>query len=129
MTKETTTDIPDCPPHDAEPASGRVFRCAKANPPKTREMKTHEEKGSLSDADPCLRRALSVFRSQRDAEHQIRLFRRWKRRFVLSADLDHAHGKTKLTSGQQPTHTSWWPASSLSVEGRAALFSLICEVP
>ncbi|MEA3643005.1 MAG: hypothetical protein VBE63_24135 [Lamprobacter sp.] len=129
MTKDTTTDIPNCPPHDAEPATGRVYRCAKSNPAKARDMQIHAEKGSLPNAAPCLRRALSAFRSQRDAEHQIRLFRRWKRRFVLFADLNHTHGKVKLTSGQQPTHTSWWPASSLSVEDRASLFSLIREVP
>ncbi len=58
----------------------------------------------------------------------MRLFRRWKRRFVLTADLDHRHGKAKPTSGQQPTHTSWWPAPTLSVDDRAALFGLSCEV-
>lgn len=129
MTEDATTDIPDCPPHDAEPASGRVCRCAKSNPPKTRDTQTHEEQGRSPNAAPCLRRTLSVLRSQGDAAHQIRLFRRWKRRFILSAELDHVHGKTKPTSGQQHTQTSWWPASALSAEDRAALFSLCCEVP
>lgn len=85
-------------------------------------METHEESGRLPDADPCLRRALSVLRSQSDAEHQLRLFRRWKQKFVARTTLQPVHGHTMLTQGQQPTHTSWWPAPGCDVQQRAALF-------
>lgn len=91
-------------------------------------MQTHEESGRLPDADPCLRRALSVFRSKTDAQHQVRLFRRWRRKFIAKAALNGAHGRSMSTTGQQPTHTSWWPAESLDPAARAALFTVICEV-
>lgn len=111
-----------CPPADAVVALGMVYRCAKQKPAHPDEMKTHYETGRLPDADFCLRRALSVFRIQRDAEHQVLLFRRWKRKFVLRTELALEHGWTKATDGQQPTHTSWWPAEKLTPKRCAALF-------
>lgn len=117
-----------CPPTDAVEASGTVFRCAKYLPPHPDEMRTHEETGRLPGADPCLRKALSVFRTRQDAEHQMQLFRRWKRKFVVHGVLAAEHGKTKSTPGKQPTHTSWWPAEGLAAAQRAALFGGGVEV-
>ena len=118
----------DCPPAGAAAVDGDVYRCCKSSPPSDADMRTHEESGRLPDADPCLRRGLSVFRSESDAQHQVRLFRRWRRRFVAKAALDGGHGRSMLTTGQQPTHTSWWPAESLNPAARAALFAVVCEV-
>jgi hypothetical protein len=125
-TDDNNVSATDCPPAEAEQASGDVFRCCKTKSPRATEMQTHEETGRLPDADPCLRRALSVFREQRDAEHQVRLFRRWKRRFIVKAALRSSHGRVMLTKGKQPSHTSWWPMVEL--EERASLFTLVCEV-
>ena len=91
-------------------------------------MQTHEESGRLPDADPCLRRALSVFRSKADAQHQVRPFRRWRKKFIARASLEGSRGRAMLSPGQQPTHTSWWPAESLNAAARAALFAKVCEV-
>lgn len=121
--------IPDCPPAVAVPAGGDVFRASKNNPPTASDMQTHHETGRLTDADPCLRKALSVFRSREEAEHQVRLFRRWKRKYVVWAELTSAHGMTLPTPAHNhPSHTSWWPAVDLDAAARAALFSLACEV-
>lgn len=91
-------------------------------------MTTHEETNRLVDADPCLRRALSVLRSLEEAQHQARLFRGWKRKFVARGTLTSDHGRAMLTSGKHPTHTSWWPADSLDAAARARLFVVVCEV-
>ena len=77
---------------------------------------------------PVLRKALSVFRDKQDAEHQARLFRRWKRKCVAKATLFTKHGWVMPTNGQQPTHTSWWPAQGIAAAGRAAIFSVVIEV-
>lgn len=61
-----TPEIPDCPPADAVPAEGIVFRASKNNPPAVLDMQTHHETGRLTDADPCLRKALSVFVRERE---------------------------------------------------------------
>lgn len=128
-TPENADASTDCPPTGATAVDVEVYRCCKSHPPSNADMQTHEESGRLPKADPCLRRALSVFRSETDAQHQIRLFRRWPRRFVARAALNAGHGWSMLTTGEQPTHTSWWPAESLDPTARAALFTVVCEVP
>lgn len=126
--KETHAPQSDCPPPGAGPAEGDVFRCCKADPPAPGDMKTHEESGRLPNADACLRRALSVFRTQQDAEHQLRLFRKWRQKFVAKATLRAEHGRAMATHGQQPTHTSWWPSPRLDPSARAKLFVVTGEV-
>jgi len=119
---------PNCPPPDAEPANGTVFRCCKNNPPAASDMLTHVEREQALNADPCLRRALSVLRSEEDARHQARLFRGWKTKFVAKAELTRQHGWCLATPARLPSHTSWWPAKSLNPQARASLFTVTCEV-
>lgn len=90
-------------------------------------MQTHEEMGLRPDADACLRRALSVFRTKEGAEHQARLFRRWKKKYVARVNLTADHGRTKATGGT-PGHISWWPAAELTPPDRARLFAVVSEV-
>lgn len=118
----------DCPPAGAVPADAEVYRCCKKKPPSPKGMQTHEEAGREPDADPCLRRALSVFRTEIDARHQVRLFRRWRRKFIAKASLKAHHGQLMATRGRQPTHTSWWPAQGLGPTERASLFEVVSEV-
>lgn len=125
---ENTAASEECPPTAAAPVEGDVWRCCKSKPPKGAEMKTHHESGRLPNADPCRRQALSVFCSETDAIHQVKLFQRWRRKFVAKATLDGSHGRSMLTKGQQPTHTSWWPAESLDPAARAALFTVVSQV-
>lgn len=125
---KTTNGLTDCPPPGATAASGEVYRCCRSSPPSDEDMKTAEECGRLTSADPCLRCALSVLRSETDAVHQARLFRRWRQRFVARATLSPAHGRCLLTPAAQPSHTSWWPNEGLDPAGRAALFNLVREV-
>lgn len=113
----------DCPPLDAIDAAGNVFRIAKHNPPTDIDFATHMETGKLKSAPECLRCGLSVFREFRDAMHQRRLMPKlgqWIARATLAAE----HGKTKLTSGQQPTHTTWWAYEGVD---RVDLFSVVAQ--
>lgn len=120
--------LQDCPPRKAGPAEGTVFRCCKSDPPSARDMQTAEESERHFDADPCKRKALSVFTRRRDAFHQIRLFPGWRRGFIASADLTPPHGRILATPGAQPSHTSWWPSQGLAAGDRAALFRTESEV-
>lgn len=97
----------DCPPADADDASGVVFRLVKGDPPTAGDFVTHFESGRLPNAPACLRCGLSVFRELQDAVHLRRLFPRLGS-MIAQGTLQSSHGKTKLTSGQQPTHTTWW---------------------
>lgn len=109
---------PGCPPADAEPAAGPVYRLVKNIPPLAEDFKTHHEIGKMPKAPACLRAGLSVFRTRDDAIHQSKLHPFLGNK-IASAELCPEHGKVKLTRGTMPSHTTWWPY--LGVE-RAAPF-------
>lgn len=113
----------NCPPSDAVDADGDVFRIVKDEPPTDEDFASHWETGKLPKAPPCLRCGLSVFRDVRDAVHQRQLIPKlgcW----IAQATLKYHHGKTKLTEGVQPTHTTWWAYEKVN---RASLFSVVRE--
>lgn len=113
----------DCPPQDAVNADGKVFRIVKNDPPTATDVASHWELGKLPKAPACLRCGLSVFRELRDAVHQRRLFPKLGR-LVATGVLKPEHGKTKLTTGQQPTHTTWWAYEEVM---RETLFAVVGE--
>jgi hypothetical protein len=113
----------DCPPTDAIDAAGVVFRIVDHEPPTTADFVTHFESGRMRGAPPCLRCGLSVFREFRDAIHQRRLFPKIGG-LVAQGTLSAEHGKTRLTTGRLPTHTTWW---SYATVVRASLFSIAKE--
>ncbi len=113
----------ECPPPDAEEASGIVFRIVKNDPPKAEDMASHHETGKLPKAPPCLRCGLSVFRDLRDAVHQRLLLPRLGN-WIAQGTLRAEHGKTKLTTGKQPTHTTWWVYGGVE---RTSLFTVVSE--
>jgi len=81
------------------------------------------ETGKLPTAPACLRCGLSVFREMRDAVHQRQLLPKLGR-FIAQATLVAEHGKTKRTTGSQPTHTTWWAYEGVN---RYRLFSVVQE--
>lgn len=113
----------DCPPNDAVDAEGIVFRIVKIEPVTADDMASHHETGKLLKAPACLRCGLSVFREIQDAFHQRQLIPKLGK-LVAKATLQASHGKTKLTDGKQPTHTTWWPYEGID---RASLFAAVAE--
>jgi hypothetical protein len=113
----------NCPPPDAVDASGKVFRVVRNDPPVADDLASHSETGKLLNAPACLRCGLSTFRDFRDAVHQ-RLLLPKLGDWIAHATLAEEHGKTKLTSGKQPTHTTWWAYEGVN---RASLFSVMSE--
>lgn len=113
----------DCPPRDALDAEGETYRIVKNNPPSPSDLASHFETGKLLKAPPCLRCGLSVFRELREAMHQ-RLLLPKLGAMIARATLVASHGKTKLTEGRQPTHTTWWAYEHVN---RASLFSVVKE--
>lgn len=111
-----------CPPADAEPAAGRVYRLVKRNPACADDFRTHDERHKMPKADPCLRRGLSVFRTRHDAVHQAKLLPFLGDK-IACAELCPEHGRMKLTpTTQRPSHTTWWPYPGVD---RAAPFHTI----
>lgn len=112
-----------CPPDDAIDADGVVFRIVDNSPPIAADFVSHFESGRMPKAPECLRCGLSVFQELGDAIHQRRLLPKLGR-FIARGTLGVAHGKTKLTSGNQPTHTTWWPYRDVD---RESLFTIAAE--
>ena len=113
----------NCPPLDAEPADGEVYRIVRNNPMQTIDAATHRETGRLPKATACLRCGLSVFSELRDVLHQRELFPKLGD-FIAIANLAKKDGKMKLTQGRFPSHLTWWPY--LEVD-RVRLFTLVIE--
>lgn len=110
-------------PQDAVDAEGGVFRLVKSDPPTDADLASHHETGRLPKAPPCLRCGISVFREMEDAVHQRQLFPKLGD-LIATATLQPVHGRTKLTEGRQPTHTTWWAYEGVQ---RASLFSVVKE--
>lgn len=110
-----------CPPEDAEPAAGQVFRLVKSNPT---DFASHHELGTLPKGPACLRCGLSVFRTREDADHQHRAYPKLGR-YAAIGTLEAQHGVAKPTLGRQPTHTTWWPYEGVD---RQSVFTTVEEL-
>ena len=109
---------PECPPANAQDAQGVCFRVVSHNPPGVDDFKSYAELGAAPKANPCKRVGLSLLKTLDDAIHQTELFPKHGK-LIFRGDLNSSHGKTQLTKGTLPTHTTWWPFEGLD---RAAPF-------
>ena len=116
------TDWPEgCPPEGTQDAGGNVYRVVRGNPCCAEDFASHFELGKMPHAPACLRCGLSVFRDGSDAVHMSRKYPKMGSllaRGALTAD----HGKAMLTTGQRPTHTTWWPYLGVV---REAMFTVV----
>ena len=112
----------DCPPADAQDASGEFYRLVKSDPPASWDLMTHHERGTRRHDPPCLRCGLSIFRSRDDAEHQSRIFPKLGK-IIGKGILLPTYGKTKPTG--KLTHTTWWVYTGID---RSAAFTSFEEI-
>jgi hypothetical protein len=63
------------------------------------------------------------FREIHDAIHQRKLIPKLGR-WIAKATLKPEHGKTQLTTGKQPTHTTWWAYHGVD---KVTLFAVVAE--
>jgi hypothetical protein len=115
---------PSCPPSEAAPTAGRYYRIVKTSPAAPADFRSHRELGKLPSAPPCLRAGLSTFRTHEDAE-AMALLLPVLGGHVAAGTLDGTYGRSMLTRGQQPTHTTLWPHEGID---RAAPFDTVTTV-
>lgn len=102
----------NCPPLDAKPYKGKIFRFVKHNPVSQKDCLTAIESGLHPDADLCTRHALSCGISEAYLDKMLSLvpiFRNKKRAF---AEIDYNDGVIKQT-GDNLTHYSSWAQCEL----------------
>ena len=114
---------PGCPPPEAVPAKGVVYRTCGSSPPSSDDFKSYLEQGKAPNACRCQRAGISVFRDFHDATHHASHFPR-SGGLVSKCELKPEHGKMKPTPSSKtgPSHTTWWPVEGLE---RASIFSLV----
>jgi hypothetical protein len=105
----------DCPPDDAEPASGEVYRITGRRNPKNRDFLSYREQRG-PDAEfsqpECIVCGLSVYRDIEDIS-RMRLRRRRvpklrKRLYIAKGLLNPSLGKIKATGHHEKSHHTWW---------------------
>lgn len=95
-----------CPPSDAIPPDGEVFRLVEAIPATAEDMKCAMEQGTFPRKDSCLRAALSCSRTPDYLEDLRASVPRLKAHLIAVATLDHTHGLIKQT-GAEGHHSLW----------------------
>ena len=102
----------DCPPQDAQPATGDVYRLVKQNPPESkdfiplREKKTSEDFGERE----CQACGLSVLGNAEDALRMRKRARGMEKRLIAKGTLNPFLGKIKHTPSSRygRSHRTWW---------------------
>jgi hypothetical protein len=109
--------VADCPPVDADDASGMVFRFVATIPVDPGEFRSYHETGERPNAPPCQRCGLSVFRTADDIRRLLRFL--WKaypgRVFgphIVKRELVPGEGRIKLTGGHG--HHTWWACEGVA---------------
>lgn len=114
-----------CPPADAQPASGGVYRVVKTNPPAAEDFLTFQELGKRDGGKPCEAVGVSVFRDANDARHYCAKYP-YLGELIAKGSLSSSHGATKSTprnmGGKPNSHTTWWPYKSIE---RHSIFSVV----
>ena len=99
--------LPDkCPPDDAQPAVGQVFRLVDGTP-SVKDFRSHYELNpDQTWPDLCLACGLSVFTDAADAEKIRARFPALRTRSIAHATLDGTVGVIKPTGKR--SHRTWW---------------------
>ena len=101
----------ECPPKDAQPAAGDVYRVVKQNPPNSKDFIPLRAKKSGDFEDECKACGLSVFKNFEDAVDMKNRERGMKNRLIAKGTLGPHLGKIKHTPSSQPygkSHHTWW---------------------
>ena len=103
---------PGCPPQDADPASGVVYRVTKSGAPAASDFLSWAEQGKIPKPQTakkiCESRGLSVFDDLRDARHYLEAFRA-SGDYIARATLMARDGRMQCTPTRRfPRHVTWW---------------------
>lgn len=99
---------PGCPPDDAEPASGEVYRVVRKTTPDNDDFMTQHEMNRMHRACQCLRRGISVTSEIEDAFHLMRTVS-GVGDYIVKKQLSPQDGVMKPTPmKERPSHVTWW---------------------
>lgn len=104
----------NCPPVEAEPASGTVYRLVQNNPPRAKDFRTpfEENPGRFNNKPTIKNCGLSVHTDMQDSErlHEVtKMIPRFKNSQIAEGELNPTLGLIQHTpSSKYKSHHSWW---------------------
>ena len=103
----------NCPPDDAVPADGVVYRLVRQDPPAQRDFVPQRNAGSRSSfpGSECIASGLSVLRELDDAVRLRKRVPAFKNRTIARGELRPEAGVTRHTPSKKDgggSHLTWW---------------------
>ncbi len=99
----------NCPPGDAEPASGTVYRLVRHNPPQAEDFLSTWEEFPGRFPEPNIRICgTSVYTDPQDIERLKKRVRHLRDRKTAKGEISRQHGMILKTKAVEKTHTTWW---------------------
>ena len=112
LTKLTWPDFypENCPPAEAEPASGTVYRLVKHDPARAEDFKSVFEenpRGAIKKKTVKIY-GLSVHRDLSDSERLKKRSKKFKNRQIAKGSLNPTLGMIQHTPSIEESHHTWW---------------------
>jgi hypothetical protein len=106
----------NCPPQDAQDASGEVYRLATNNPPQVDDFRSWREENPDKDLSQgiteCQACGLSVYRKKEEILSVINKIPRFRKSKPALGVLDPSLGKILATPSKNGnSHHTWWISS------------------
>src|SRR5688572_27068002 len=100
----------DCPPEDAEIASGIVFRLIRSTPSSESDFLSFRELNPTKtyDLPECIVGGISVYRELSDLISMQNRVPSQRKKKIAKAQLQPNDGKLKNTPSFEPSHHTWW---------------------
>ena len=116
MRSEGTTELqwPDfypenCPPAEAKPASGTVYRLVKHNPPRLEDFLSTWEEFPGRFPEPTIKiSGTSVHRDLQDSERLKNRIGHLRNRKIAKGKLNPTLGMIQHTPSREKSHHTWW---------------------
>lgn len=100
--------IKACPPADAVPASGFLYRKVDALPATKNDFISDVERRG-GDPSRCDCWGCSIWTTAAAADEALELFPYWKKKYIVRVDLQHSDGVIKKTpTNRQDDHFTFW---------------------
>ncbi len=116
MRNERTTELewPDfypenCPPAEAEPASGTVYRLVKHNPPQAEDfLSTWEEFPGRFPKPATINSGVSVCTDLQDIDRLTKRYGHLRNKKTAKGELNPQLGMIQETKASGKSHVTWW---------------------
>lgn len=98
-----------CPPKDATPMHGTIYRSLEQDPATEKDFRSHREVPRRCTGDECKCWATSIWVDIEHVRHALKQYAPLRGRPIAKLEINEKCGVVKHTgSGPQPEHRSFW---------------------